>query len=593
MAEQDLSKHSVAQLKEMLRNQGLPVSGRKADLIARLSDLSGETDSAHGGISSLENAVSMEDDEVLAQPISFQQRMRTPVYGPFNVGTLIAIGMALIMVTAAIFVFKPSWLGFEPEYDYELIDFDQTQVRMFAEDLVGLGHPEWEGRMSGTVEETNTSQYILDRLQDMGYTPQNNEFQVPMHHVNSEPSFRLCVRGAISLSCEGLGAFGAQITPFQHRSDYVIQGFSGQSEYMFNEEISVTDLGNGSDESLWQSATGTIGYVRGESSQFSNTELYSNAASNDLAGLISVNKYHQCGKIEGNDCVPIFKGTNYDSLVQANGGSLPTDIPFISMSKDAGEIFEAMVLNSSEPASIELIIDVTNDQERTIYVPCGTIEGKSSEVIIAGAHHDTVYQAQGAVDDTSGTASVLEMARQLSEIINETGTPERTVRFCTWGGEEEGLWGSRAYVQQMQSSLSENLRLYINFDMNHVDADFANRGNSLTLFTNNKDDYDHIVRIADLYKQERSEIADKYQILFSLLDGAQGEANQMPCNSDHCPFVYELDGKTGRAASCYGSGSWEYHTYLDTMDRFNEESLAVSSTIYGTYMRLLAFNSDV
>ena len=593
MDEQDLLKHSVAVLKQMLRNQGLPVSGRKADLIARLSDLSGGTNSAHGGISSSENAVSMEDDEVLAQPISFQQRMRTPVYGPFNVGALIAIGMALIMVTAAIFVFKPAWLGFEPEYDYELIDFDQTQVRMFAEDLVGLGHPEWEGRMSGTVEETNTSQYILDRLQDMGYTPQNNEFQVPMHHVNSEPSFRLCVRGAISFSCEGIGAFGAQITPFQHRSDYVIQGFSGQSEYMFNEEISVTDLGNGSDESLWQSATGTIGYVRGESSQFSNTELYSNAASNDLAGLISVNKYHQCGKIEGNDCVPIFKGTNYDSLVQANGGSLPTDIPFISMSKDAGEIFETMVLNSSEPASIELIIDVTNDQERTIYVPCGTIEGKSSEVIIAGAHHDTVYQAQGAVDDTSGTASVLEMARQMAEIINETGTPERTVRFCTWGGEEEGLWGSRAYVQQMQSSLSENLRLYINFDMNHVDADFANRGNSLTLFTNNKDDYDHIVRIADLYKQERSEIADKYQILFSLLDGAQGDADQMPCNSDHCPFVYDLDGKNGRAAVCYGSGSWEYHTYLDTMDRFNEESLAVSSTIYGTYMRLLAFNSGV
>ncbi|MDP6234993.1 MAG: M20/M25/M40 family metallo-hydrolase [Candidatus Poseidoniaceae archaeon] len=593
MDEQDLSKHSVAELKEMLRNLGLPVSGRKADLIARLSDLSSENDSAHDSISSLDNSVSMEDDVVLAEPTSFQQRMRTPVYGPFNVGALIAIGMALIMVTAAIFVFKPAWLGFEPEYDYELIDFDQTQVRMFAEDLVGLGHPEWEGRMSGTVEETNTSQYILDRLQDMGYTPQNNEFQVPMHHVNSEPSFRLCVRGAFSVSCEGFGAFGAQITPFQHRSDYVIQGFSGQSEYMFDEEISVTDLGNGSDESLWQSATGTIGYVRAESSQFSNTELYSNAASNDLAGLISVNKYHQCGKIEGNDCVPIFKGTNYDSLVEANGGSLPTDIPFISISKDAGEIFETMVLNSSEPASIELIIDVTNDQERTIYVPCGTIEGKSSEVIIAGAHHDTVYQAQGAVDDTSGTASVLEMARQLAEIINETGTPERTVRFCTWGGEEEGLWGSRAYVQQMQSSLSDNLRLYINFDMNHVDADFANRGNSLTLFTNNKDDYDHIVRIADLYKQERSEIADKYQILFSLLDGAQGDADQMPCNSDHCPFVYDLDGKTGRAAVCYGSGSWEYHTYLDTMDRFNEESLAVSSTIYGTYMRLLAFNSDV
>ena len=73
----------------------------------------------------------------------------------------------------------------------------------------------------------------------------------------------------------------------------------------------------------------------------------------------------------------------------------------------------------------------------------------------------------------------------------------------------------------------------------------------------------------------------------------QGDDNQMPCNSDHCPFVYDLGGKDGRAVVCYGSGSWEYHTYLDTMDRFNEESLAVSTTIYGTYMRLLAYDLTV
>jgi hypothetical protein len=592
MDETQLSQHSVAELKEMLRNKGMAVGGRKADLIARLSESSTDIDAVFEDLSIPEQMVSLEDDDVQVGPLTFQQRIRTPVYGPLNLGAVIAIAMAVIMVTATILVFKPTWLGFEREYEYELIDFDQDQARNFAQDLVNLGHPDWEGRMSGTVEETNTSLYILDKLQDMGYTPENNEFQVPMHHVNSEPSFRLCVRGPISLACEGFFAANSQVTPFQHRSDYVIQGFSGQSEYMFNEEISVTDLGNGTDEALWQTATGTIGYVRGDSSKIGNTELYSNAAINDLAGLISVNKNYQCGKIEGNDCVPIFKGTNYDALVEANGGSLPTDIPFISMSKDAGEIFEAMVINSSEPASIELIIDVTNDQERTIYVPCGSIQGRTSEVVIAGGHHDTVYHAQGAVDDSSGSASILEMARQLAEVINETGTPERTIRFCTWGGEEEGLWGSRAYVAQMQSSLRDNLRLYINLDMNHVDADFANRGNSLQLFTNNKDDYDHIVRITNLYKQERSEIADKYDIQFSLLDGAQGDADQMPCNSDHCPFVYDLGGKNGRAAVCYGSGSWEYHTYLDTMDRFNEESLDVSTTVYGTYMRLLAYDLD-
>jgi len=594
MDETKLSQHSVAELKEMLRSKGLAVSGRKAELIARLSDSSPIQKQSNSQVLTSENTLSLEDDDRQAGSLTFKQRMGVQVYGPLNVGAVIAIAMAVLMVTATILVFKPTWLGFERQYDYELIDFDQDQARNYAQDLVNLGHPDWEGRMSGTIEETNTSQYILDKLQDMGYTPQNNEFQVPMHHVNSEPSFRLCVRGVLGQStpCEGPVTFGSQVTAFQHRSDYVIQGFSGQSEYMFNEEISVTDLGNGTDESLWQTATGTIGYVRGDSSKVGNKELYSNAAINDLAGLISVNKNYNCGKIEGNDCVPIFKGTNYDSLVEANGGSLPTEIPFISMSKDAGDIFETLVLNSTEPASIELIIDVTNDQERSIYVPCGTIEGRTSEVVIAGAHHDTVYHGQGAVDDTSGTASVLEMARQIAEIINETGTPERTIRFCTWGGEEEGLWGSRAYVAQMQSSLRDNLRLYINLDMNHVDADFANRGNSLQLFTNNKDDYGHIVRITDLYKQERSEIADKYDIQFSLLDGAQGEPDQMPCNSDHCPFVYDLGSKNGRAAVCYGSGSWEYHTYLDTMDRFNEESLSVSSTVYGTYIRLLAYDLD-
>jgi hypothetical protein len=601
MDESALSKHSVAELKDMLRSQGLAVSGNKSLLIQRLVSTDASTEKiwdeindapAMNETASMAN-MSLEDDD-FESPLTFKQRMSTTVYGPLNLGGLVAIGLALLMVTATVFIIQPAWLGFERDYDYELIDFDQTQARNFAEDLVNLGHPDWEGRMSGSDEEANTSQYISQKFQEMGYDAEINEFQVPMHSIDSEPSFRLCVRGAFSLACEGvIISGGSQITPFQHRVDYVIQGFSGQSEYMFDEDITVTDLGNGTDEALWQSATGTIGYVRGDSSKVGNTELYSNAASNDLAGLISVNKNYQCGQIEGNDCVPIFKGTNYDALVEANGGSIPTDIPFISMSKDAGEIFETMVINSTQPASIELIIDVTNDQELTIYVPCGTIQGRTSELVIAGGHHDTVYHGQGAVDDTSGTSSILEMARQIAEVVNETGTPDRTIRFCTWGGEEEGLWGSRAYVEQMQSSLRDNLRLYINLDMNHVDADFANRGNSLKLFTNNEEDYGHIVRITDLYKQERSEIADKYDIQFSLLDGAQGDSDQMPCNSDHCPFVYDLGGKNGRAVVCYGSGSWEYHTYLDTMDRFNEESLAISTTVYGTYMRLLAYDLSV
>ena len=67
----------------------------------------------------------------------------------------------------------------------------------------------------------------------------------------------------------------------------------------------------------------------------------------------------------------------------------------------------------------------------------------------------------------------------------------------------------------------------------------------------------------------------------------------MGYNSDHGPFVFDLpDNTRGRVGVCYGSGSWEYHTYLDRMDRFNEESLTVSAVIYGSYLKYLAWDDE-
>jgi len=575
------SPFTLHELREEAKKRSLPVSGTKAQLIERLVD--------NDGASS--NANEMIDSQ--SKFIEIKQRLREPALGPISLGGVIAFGIAIMLVSTVLIV-RPAWLGFGEDYNYELIDYDQNIARQFAENLVSYGHGDWEGRMSGTSEERNVSEYILSEFESMGMKGTLHSFEVPMHHVNSEPSFRVCLRGFNVNPCDGFLAVGSDVTSFQHRVDYVIQGFSGQSEYTFNQDVQVTDLGNGSDDSLWSQATGTIGYVRSGGTITGNTDMYVKAVENDLAGLIRVNKDYNCGKIEGTDCVPIFKGSSIDAITEANGGSVPTDIPFIAMSRDAGEMFESLIFNGSGNAVVEFLFDVTNDQQRTIYVPCGEIEGKSSEVVIAGGHHDTVYHGQGAIDDTSGTASVLEMARQISSIVNQTGMPDRTIRFCTWGGEEEGLYGSRAYVDKFKAELKDDLRLYVNLDMNHVDADFENRGNSLRLFTNNADDYDHIVRITKLYKEERSNVATKYEIDTLLLQGQKGEQNGMPYNSDHGPFVYDIsESYRGRAVVCYGSGSWEYHTYLDTLDRFNEESLGVSVTIYGTYMRYLAYNPDM
>jgi hypothetical protein len=100
-----------------------------------------------------------------------------------------------------------------------------------------------------------------------------------------------------------------------------------------------------------------------------------------------------------------------------------------------------------------------------------------------------------------------------------------------------------------------------------------------------------IKAIAKQFQKERPEIADRYSISFSTKTGGLGEENSLPYNSDHGPFAYGLEERNGDVLVCYGSGSYEYHTYADDMTRFNEESLGVSVVIYGTYLTKLAYTS--
>jgi hypothetical protein len=67
------------------------------------------------------------------------------------------------------------------------------------------------------------------------------------------------------------------------------------------------------------------------------------------------------------------------------------------------------------------------------------------DVVILGAHLDSWHTAEGAADNADGVSSVLEAARILRAL---DAKPKRTIRFALWGGEEEGLLGSKAYVEQ-------------------------------------------------------------------------------------------------------------------------------------------------
>ena len=74
------------------------------------------------------------------------------------------------------------------------------------------------------------------------------------------------------------------------------------------------------------------------------------------------------------------------------------------------------------------------------------------EWILVGAHFDSWDYGTGAQDNGTGSAMVMEVARAIAALGQQ---PSRTIRFALWGGEEEGLVGSTAYVQSHLAELEK------------------------------------------------------------------------------------------------------------------------------------------
>ena len=86
--------------------------------------------------------------------------------------------------------------------------------------------------------------------------------------------------------------------------------------------------------------------------------------------------------------------------------------------------------------------------------------GDPNNVIMAGAHLDSVPAGPGINDNGSGSAAILETAEQMSKV-----KPRNKVRFAWWGAEEAGLVGSTAYVNGLSQAEKDKIALYLNFDM--------------------------------------------------------------------------------------------------------------------------------
>ena len=149
-----------------------------------------------------------------------------------------------------------------------------------------------------------------------------------------------------------------------------------------------------------------------------------------------------------------------DNVVEEQmGGTLGenTDvkIPVVSVTKSDGVQLRTTV----GPATVQLSAETKTIQARNVIAQTKT--GSTSDVVMAGAHLDSVPEGPGINDNGSGVAAVLETALQLG---SSPGI-HNAVRFGFWGAEELGLIGSRKYVESLDIDALKDIALYLNFDM--------------------------------------------------------------------------------------------------------------------------------
>jgi N-acetylated-alpha-linked acidic dipeptidase len=118
------------------------------------------------------------------------------------------------------------------------------------------------------------------------------------------------------------------------------------------------------------------------------------------------------------------------------------------------------------PVSARLVVttDSATKAYKDIWDVIGTIRGSvyPDQLVIIGGHRDA--WGPGTADNVSGTVSVLEAARTITDLMKQGYKPKRTIIFGSWDAEEWGLMGSTEFVEQDSARLSKDGAAYINFD---------------------------------------------------------------------------------------------------------------------------------
>ena len=172
----------------------------------------------------------------------------------------------------------------------------------------------------------------------------------------------------------------------------------------------------------------------------------------EQAGAEAVIIFNQ-GNTPDREGLIVADATSVDEPIPGAPGPVTHDIPVVGASFADGAAL-------AQPGSTAFV-EVLPAETRTDYNVIAELEGKNDDnVVMAGAHLDSVIEGPGINDNGSGSAALLETALMMAKV-----KPENTVRFAWWAGEEQGLVGSADYVAGLSQAERDRIALYLNYDM--------------------------------------------------------------------------------------------------------------------------------
>ena len=269
-------------------------------------------------------------------------------------------------------------------------------------------------RVSGSPGYDESVKYVVDRLEAAGYAVTVQDFQFQTF-VSLSPSILEQVSPAPAGSIENN-----------------ILSYSGSGDVT----KSVTVASNfGCDAGDFAGfPTGNIALISRGSCTFAIKAT--NAYNVGAAGVVIYN--NAAGPING-----------------TLGNAFTLNIPVTSVTQAVGQ-----QLVATPGLVLRLKTDTFRGIATTSNVLAESRDGDPNNVIMAGAHLDSVNAGPGINDNGSGSAAILEVAEQMAK-----AKPRNKVRFAWWGAEEANLVGSTYYVNSLSPDELDKITLYLNFDM--------------------------------------------------------------------------------------------------------------------------------